>query len=241
LLLIFVSMNSSSIVSPYLIPVSAFGFLKQLKKNNNREWFHAHKDEYDIQFVFIEAFADGLLGELNIHDSIETPSGKKSLQRIYRDTRFSKEKIPYKNHWSGGFKRATKQRRGGYYFHLEPGNTFIGGGFQAPNPQDLKRIREDISADARPLREILASKPFEETFGTLKGEQVKTTPKGFDASDDAIDLLRYKQFLLIKRFTDDEVLSPLFLCKVNEVYRNMRPFFDYMSEVLTSDINGLEL
>lgn len=235
-------MDSSSVLksAPH-IPVSAINFLKLLKENNNREWFQSHKDEYDAQYVFIEAFASGLLSELNMHDLIETPSGKKSLQRIYRDTRFSKEKIPYKNHWSGGFKRATKQRRGGYYFHLEPGNTFIGGGFQAPNPQDLKRIREDISADAEPLRKILANKSFTNTFGTLKGDQVKTTPKGFDANNGAIDLLRYKQFLLIKRFTDEEVLSPLFLNQVIEVYQNMRPFFDYMSEVLTTDINGLEI
>ena len=240
-LLIFVDMNSSSPTTQPLIPVSAFDFLKLLKDNNNREWFHLHKDQYDAQFVFIASFADGLLNELNTHDLIETPSGKKSLQRIYRDTRFSKEKIPYKSHWAGSFRRATTQRRGGYYFHLEPGNTFIGGGFVAPNPQDLKRIRQDISADANALRIILASRSFVSTFGTLEGDQVKTTPKGFDANNEAIDLLRYKQFLLIKKFKDDEVLSPLFLSQVNEAYQNMRPFFDYMSQVLTTDVNGLEL
>lgn len=235
-------MDSLSVVKPTpRVTASALNFLKILKENNNREWFQLHKDEYDAVYAHIEAFASALLGELNLHDLIETPSGKKSLQRIYKDTRFAKEKIPYKNHWAGSFKRATKQRRGGYYFHIEPGNTFVGGGFQAPNPQDLKRIREDISADAGPLRKILESKSFKDTFGLLKGEQVKTTPKGFDANNDAIKLLRYKQFLLIRRFTDEEVLSPTFLNQVNEVYQNMRPFFDYMSEVLTSDVNGLEL
>lgn len=242
LFLIFAIMDSLSVVKPkHHIPASALKFLKLLKENNNREWFHLHKDEYDIEYAFIEAFANGLLVELNMHDLIDTATGKKSLQRIYRDTRFAKEKIPYKNHWAGSFKRATKQRRGGYYFHIEPGNTFIGGGFQAPNPQDLNRIREDISADARPLRKIIGSKSFKDTFETLKGEQVKTTPKGFNANNEAIDLLRYKQFLLIRRFTDEEVLSSSFLNKVNEVYKHMRPFFNYMSEVLTNDGNGLEL
>jgi len=87
-------MDSSSIVkSPSHIPASAFDFLMLIKQNNNREWFHAHKEEYDAQFLFIEHFAESLLAELNTHDLIETPSGKKSLQRIYRDTRFSKEKF----------------------------------------------------------------------------------------------------------------------------------------------------
>lgn len=220
---------------------SSLDFLKLLRENNNREWFNEHKDEFLAQQKLIEIFADGLLTELNIHDSVETPSGKKSLHRIYRDTRFSKEKIPYKTNWSGSFTRATKKRRGGYYFHIEPGNTFIGGGFQAPNAQDLKRIREDISADPAPLRKILSSKPFTETFGTLRGEQLKTTPKGFDASDEAIDLLRFKQFRLVKKFTDEEVLAPSFVKEAGLVFKNMRPFFDYMSEVLTTDINGLDL
>jgi uncharacterized protein (TIGR02453 family) len=221
------------------IPASGLEFLKSLKYNNNREWFSAHKDEFLEQQLFLEAFADGLLAELNVQDSIETPSGKKSLHRIYRDTRFSKDKTPYKTNWSGNFTRASRQRRGGYYFHIEPGNSFIGGGFQQPNAQDLKRIRSDISLDPTPLRNILRSKPFKETFGILRGEQLKTAPKGFNVNDEAIDLLRYKQFLLIKRFTDKEVLSPSFLKDASQVFKNMRPFFDYMSDVLTTDVNGL--
>lgn len=223
------------------IPASGLEFLKLLKENNNRDWFNAHKDEFSRQQAYIESFADGLLMELNIHDVIETPSGKKSLYRIYKDTRFSKEKIPYKSHWSGYFRRATKQRRGGYFFRIESGNTIIAGGFQGPNAEDLKRIREEISADPAPLRKILKSKSFIETFGTLKGEQLKTTPKGFDANDEAIDLLRYKQFLIIRRFTDEEVLSDNFLKEASQTFKNMRPFLNYMTEVLTTDVNGLEI
>ncbi|KGO84958.1 hypothetical protein Q765_18805 [Flavobacterium rivuli WB 3.3-2 = DSM 21788] len=220
------------------IPASSLDFLKQLQQNNNRDWFNSHKEDYLQQLEIIEKFAYGLLAELNIHDVIETPSGKKALQRIYRDTRFSADKTPYKKYWGGGFTRATSQRRGGYYFHLESGNTFVAGGFWAPNAQDLKRVREDINYDAAPLRKILSSKLFTSTFGTLQGEQVKTSPKGFDATHEAIDLLRYKQFLLIKRFTDEEVTSPSFLKEASQAYKNMRPFFDYMSEVLTTNSNG---
>jgi uncharacterized protein (TIGR02453 family) len=181
------------------------------------------------------------LHELNKHDVIETPSGKKSVHRIYRDIRFSKDKTPYKTNWSGNFKRATKYRRGGYYFQLEPGNSFLAGGFWAPNPLDLKRIRDEIVFDDKPLRKILKSKAFMSTFGALHGEQVKTAPKGYEAGHEAIDLLRYKQFLLIRKFSDKEVLSDQFLQQASQTFKNMRPFFDYMSEVLTTDTNGLEI
>lgn len=223
------------------VPESSLVFLETLKENNNREWFQANKEIYIIQQEHIENFAGLLLGELNTHDIIETASGKKSLHRIYRDTRFSKDKTPYKINWSGGFTRAGKQRRGGYYFHIEPGNSFIAGGFWAPNAPDLKRVRDDIDFDAVPLRNIINSKVFRSTFGALQGDQVKTSPKGFDSSHEAIDLLRFRQFLLIKRFTDEEVTAPSFLKEANVAFKQMRPFFDYMSEVLSTDTNGRSL
>lgn len=224
-----------------IIPESSFTFLNKLKKNNNRDWFNEHKDQFIEEQSHIEKFADALLIELNSHDVIETPTGKKCLHRIYRDIRFSKEKTPYKTNWSGSFKRAGKQRRGGCYFHLEAGNSFIAGGFWSPNPEDLKRIRDDFAFDDKPIRKILKSKSFVSSFGNLQGEQLKTTPKGFDAENSAIDLLRYKQFLIIRKFTDKEVLDKNFLKEANQTFKNMRPFFDYMSEVLTTDINGIEI
>lgn len=223
------------------IQPSSFSFLNTLKKNNDRDWFQANKETYLKELAVIESFADQLLAELNIHDLIETASGKKSLYRIYRDTRFSTDKTPYKTHWSGSFKRATQYRRGGYYFHIEPGNSLIAGGFWGPATDDLKRIREDIAFDDAPLRKILSDPTFVQTFGELRGEQLKTAPKGFDAEHPAIDLLRYKQFLLVRKFTDQEVLDESFLQQASLTFKNMRPFFDYMSEVLTTDCDGLSL
>nr|WP_121273563.1 DUF2461 domain-containing protein [Pedobacter schmidteae] len=220
------------------IPESALQFLNNLADNNNREWFNAHKATFQEEQLHIENFAEGLLEKLSVHDLIETPSGKKSLYRIYRDTRFSTDKTPYKTHWSGSFKRATALRRGGYYFQIEPGNSFIAGGFWGPVPADLKLIRDDIAFDPQPLRRILNHPVFLSTFKTLRGEQLKTTPKGFDADDEAIDLLRYKQFLLRRNFTDKEVLNIDFLQQADLTFRAMRPFFDYMSAVLSTDANG---
>ncbi|MGK4569048.1 DUF2461 domain-containing protein [Flavobacterium sp. 3HN19-14] len=217
------------------LPTSIFSFLNELKQNNDRDWFNENKARFLVQQDIIINFADKLLAKLNLHDVIETPSGKKSVYRIYRDIRFSHDKTPFKNYWSGSFTRATSQRRGGYYFHLESGNSYIVGGFQAPNTADITRIRKAISFDPSELQEILNHPSFIKTFKKLEGEQLKTTPKGFDANDPAIELLRFKQFRLVRRFSDEEVLSDDFLEKADEALRNMRPFFDYMSEVLYED------
>ncbi len=223
------------------IQASDLEFLKKLSANNNRDWFNGHKDQYLIAHEHLIQFADAVLAEMQKVDNIETISGKKSLHRIYRDVRFSKNKDPYKNNWSGSLKRATDLLRGGYYFHIEADTAFVGGGFWGPNSADLKRIRTDIHANPEDLRAILADKSFVDTFSQLEGEQVKTAPKGYKKDDPAIDLLRYKQYIIAKRFTMKEVLDPSFYLQVADVFQKMRPFFDYMSEVLTTDENGVPL
>lgn len=224
------------------IPKTTIQFLKDLEKNNTREWFNANKERFLREEDKMREFAEALHAEMRKHDLIDPMSGKQILFRIYRDTRFSKDKTPYKNNRSGGFKRSTARLRGGYYFHIQPGNqSFLGGGFWAPNKEDLKRIREEIAFDDKPLRKILSGKRFKDTFGTLQGDQVITAPKGFPRDHPAIDLLRYKQFIVTRKFTDKEVLSDTFLNEANQTFKAMRPFFDYMSEVLTTDSNGRSL
>ena len=213
-------------------------FLKKLKKNNERDWFNANKEEYLDIHENVISFADYIVEEMNKNDNIETANGKKSLYRIYRDTRFSNDKTPYKTHFGGVLKRATKQLRGGYYFHIEEGGAFVGGGFWQPSSDDMKRIRAAIADDPDELRQIITSKAFKSTFGELKGQQVKTAPKGYKKDDPAIDLLRYKQFLISRSFTDKEMLAPDYADKVVATFKAMRPFFDYMSYVLTTDKNG---
>ena len=212
-----------------------FQFLQHIKQNNNREWFNANKPTYQAAYDNFKTFANSLHDLMSLHDEIE----RMRIHRIYRDIRFSKDKTPYKSHLSGGFVRATKWRRGGYYFHIEPGATFVGGGFWGPVSADLKRIRTELAADAEPLRQIIASADFVETFGSLQGDQLKTAPAGYPKDHPNIDLLRYKQFLISRSFTDEEVLSPDFAEKVSATFQHMRPFFDYMSDVLTTDENGV--
>ncbi|MEQ8242804.1 DUF2461 domain-containing protein [Fulvivirga sp.] len=223
------------------IDPSVFKFLNNLRKNNNRDWFGENKDKYISAHEAVISFADDLLAEMKKHDDLETISGKKSLFRIYRDVRFSKDKSPYKTHFSGSFKRGTKWLRGGYYFHIEPGNVFIGGGFFSPSKEDLQRIREEIAEDDEPIRQILNDKGFKRHFGGLQGEQLKTAPKGFDKEHPAADLIRYKQFYFISQFSEAEANSKGFAKLMSERFALLRPYFNYMSEVLTTDANGLPI
>lgn len=216
-------------------------FLNDLKKNNNREWFQENKSRYEASHKEMVQFAEKLLELMNKTDVIETASGKKSLFRIYRDVRFSKNKQPYKTNRSGSFRRAGAERRGGYFFSIEPGNSMIGGGFYGPNKEDLQHLRNQIDIDSNPLRTVLEDKAFKSYYGNLLGEQLKTAPRGFDPDHKDIDLLRFKNFYFMHSFTDDEVIANDFIEKVADGLQRIRPFFDVMTDYLTTDLNGESL
>jgi uncharacterized protein (TIGR02453 family) len=218
-----------------------FDFLKALAQNNNRDWFMANKDKYEAALENSIAFAEAVLQGLQSVDEIETVSGKKSLMRIYRDVRFSKDKTPYKNNWGGGFKRAGENRRGGFYFHIQPDNSFVGGGFWNPESADLKRIRQGISLRQNEFEKIVLGKDFKAVFGELHGEKLKTCPKGFDKEDPALKWLQHKQFIISRKFSDKEVMSPDYAKKVTETFAAMLPFFNIMTEFLTTSPDGESL
>ncbi|TDE05423.1 DUF2461 domain-containing protein [Flavobacterium hiemivividum] len=222
----------------FIITDSSITFLKNLEKNNNRDWFTENKTQYTTAQNNIIAFADQLILLMNSHDAIENASGKKSLYRIYNDVRFSKNKLPYKPRFAIGLQRATSLKRGGYYLNIQPENNFLACGFFSPNPDDLKRIRKDIELNHDAWREIFNSKSIKENFTELAGDKVLTSPRGFSKDHEAINLIRHKQFILRHHFTDQEVVDPDFINKVNELFKSVRPFFDYMSLVLTTDLNG---
>ena len=217
-----------------MIQSSIFHFLRQLKENNNREWFASNKKAFQVEEQLAKAFFTAVYTNLEKIDNLD----KMQVFRIYRDVRFSKDKSPYKNHFSVGFTRTKPMLRGGYYLHIEPGGSFVGGGFWEPNAADLHRIRKEFEMDDAEIRTIVANATFKKFFGELKGEELKTAPKGFDKTHPAIDLIRKKQYLLTRSFSDKEVLAPNFQEEVIATFQAMRPFFDYMSEVLSTDLNG---
>nr|WP_294939094.1 DUF2461 domain-containing protein [uncultured Flavobacterium sp.] len=217
-----------------MISKAELDFLSELQQNNNREWFTENKKRFEKHQKAIKTFFQEINDDFGKQDSIE----KMQIHRIYRDIRFSKDKTPYKNNFSVSFDRTKPYLRGGYYLHLQPGASFVGGGFWEPNAEDLNRIRKEFEMDDEEIRAILADKNFIRTFGTLQGEELKTAPKGFDKTHPAIDLIRKKQFLVSRPFTDKEVTDPNFKTQVLTTFQAMRPFFDYMSEVLGTNLNG---
>ncbi len=224
-----------------IIEKSTLNFLKTLSKNNNRDWFNKNKDRYLTAHENIIVFADALLLEMRKHDHIETVSGKDSLMRIYRDTRFSKDKTPYKTYFGGSFKRATKILRGGYYFQIDPAVTLAAGGFFSPDPKDLLHIRKDIALNYGDWKKMLSDKNLTKSFNGLHGEKIATSPKSFSKDHPAIELLKHKQFYFERTFSDLEVLDKSFLKELNQTFKNLRNYFNYMSELLCSDANGESL
>lgn len=212
---------------------SVFEFLSALQQNNNREWFNENKEAYESVKDQAYSFFDSVANELSKIDEFS----KFKMYRIYRDVRFSADKSPYKNHFGAIFPRLQPYNRGSFYVHLEPDNTFIGGGFWNPNKEDLLRIRKGIEIEDD-LEIILNEPKLKKDFGGLFGESVKTAPKGFDKEHPRIDLIRCKQFLLKRDFSSELVFQPEFKDQVIDGYQTMRPFFLYMTDVLTTDANG---
>lgn len=215
---------------------NVYTFLDQLKKNNNREWFHAHKEDFETVKAKVRRIFDAVYDELNLMEHLEPLK----VYRINRDIRFSLDKTPYKTHFSAFVGRKKPFHRGGFYLHIEPGNCFIGGGFWGPESSDLLRIRKAIDASDE-LERILNEKALTDNFNPLYGSELKTAPKGFSKEHERVHLLRKKQFLLVKPFSDEEVFQPEFPSQVAQAFQQLLPFYHYMTEVLTTDENGESL
>lgn len=221
-----------------IISKNTLDFLDKLKENNTREWFTEHKKEFKENESNFKSFVAGLKSKMEEHDEIE----KSKVFRIYRDVRFSKDKTPYKSHFAASFARAGAKLRGGYYLHIKPGNeSFLAAGFWEPNKEDLFRIRKELETDASEFRKIISDKKFKNTWGDIVGDELKTAPKGFDKEHKNIDLIRKKQYIFVKKLSDKEVLSKDFQVAVSESFKDIRPYFNLMSDILTTNLNGESL
>lgn len=222
-----------------IIPKSTLSFLAELEAHNEKPWFEANKSRYQTAHGNMVDFADALLERMRVHDKLSTPSGAKSLMRIYTDQRFHKDKPPYAPRFGGRLARVKPALRGGYFYRIQPGDrSHVTCGFMGPEPDDLRLIRQDIAYDHATWRKILRGKNLRTHFGELFGEELATVPRGYAKDHPAADLLRKKQFLLRRTFTDKQVMAPGFLDEVVSTYRAVRPWFDHMTAVLTSDGNG---
>lgn len=220
-----------------MIDSKVFKFLNDIKTNNNREWFNTNKQIYKRSLEQIQNFTIDLVELMNSHDKIENYK----IFRIYRDIRFSKNKTPYKNNFGISLVREKPYLRGGYYLHIKPSDSFSAIGFWKPEKRDLLRIRKEIELDGKEFSDVTSSKLITRKWGDLIGDSLKTCPRGFSNNHKYISLLRRKSFLFKKNYTDQEVISKDFINKLNQDFLVTRMFLDYMSNILTTDLNGISL
>lgn len=218
-----------------MIDSRVFKFLKDINSNNNREWFNTNKQTYKRSLEQIQNFTIDLVELMNLNDKIENYK----IFRIYRDIRFSKNKTPYKNNFGISLVREKPQLRGGYYLHIKPSDSFSAVGFWKPEKSDLFRIRKEIELDGKEFADVISSKLITRRWGNLIGDSLKTCPRGFSKNHEYISILRKKSFLFKKNYTDQEVISKDFIDKLNQDFLLTRIFLDYMSNILTTDLNGI--
>lgn len=218
-----------------MISKKTFHFLKELRENNHREWFTANKPRYEEARQDFEKFITSLILQIARFDPpIGELVAKKSIFRIYRDTRFSKDKSPYKTNL-GAHLVAYDQKvhdRAGYYIHLEPGNNFLAGGAYLPPAPWLKAIRQAIDERGKEFTKILNNAAFKKYFGELEGEQLKTAPRDYPADHPYAEILKYKSFLAAHKVSDKDAMSENFLNHSVQVFKALKPFDDFLNRSL---------
>jgi len=213
----------------------ALKFLRALKRNNRREWFNAHRDDYEAHirqpmFEIIERL--GADFRQFAPELVANP--KASMYRIHRDTRFSENKAPYKTHVAAIFpwRGLPKHEGAGLYFHVSPDEVWVGGGMYAPQTPQLLAVREHIAANLRRLRAIVESPAFRRTVGELDGERLQRVPRGFSKDHEAAEYLKFRQFLAGCEFPASFATSPKFHGGVLSVFRRVAPFCRFLNEPL---------
>ncbi len=213
-------------------------FLRALKRNNRREWFNAHRDDYEAH---VRAPMTAIVEQLAIDFRELAPelvaSPKQSMYRIYRDTRFSENKAPYKTHVAAVFppRGLPKHEGAGVYFHVSPDAVWIGGGMYAPQTPQLHAVREHIAANHRRLRSIIESSGFRRQIGKLEGERLQRVPRGFPKDHDAAELLKYRQFLAGRELPASVATSPKFYGTLLTVFRQVVPLTRFLNEPLLAE------
>jgi uncharacterized protein (TIGR02453 family) len=220
-----------------MIHRETFDFLKELIENNNREWFQANKDRYEAARENVVKFAAGMLKEMHrIDPSIDDAlDAKKCVMRIYRDIRFSKNKTPYKNNFGVSIPtNGLKPGRAEYYLQISPGNSFIAGGYWMPEKDHLKAIRQEIDYNAGELKKIIDEPEFVRMFDDFrKQEQLKTVPKGYDADNENIGLLKLTSFVAFHKMKDEELMRKDALSEVAVVCSRIYPLNVFINNALS--------
>jgi uncharacterized protein (TIGR02453 family) len=209
-------------------------FLTQLKKNNNKPWFDAHRAQYEAARIDFSNFLQLVIDALQKSDTTLTGiTSRECLFRINRDIRFSKDKTPYKSNFGASIKRGgRKSGFAGYYFHCEPGHSFIGGGLWMPDAVQLKNVRQEIDYNWEEFQEILKEKNFKKVYGDIyKGADVSlsTMPKGYEKDNPAAGYLKLKSFIAETKITDEELTKASLHKKTVAAFKALQPLLNFIN------------
>ena len=209
---------------------STLHFLRNLEKNNNREWFNENKTLYQEAQQDVISFVEKLMEEMaDFDEEIGKLEAKKSVFRIYRDTRFSKDKTPYKTNFGAGLGMGKGNKISGYYLHIEPGKSFLAGGVYKPEPSVLKTIRQEISAFGDEFKAILEQDEFRNYFRGLSVEdKLKKVPQGFEKDDKMAEYLKLKHFIVTHPISDEQLLSENAVKEFTKIFKAMKPLNDFL-------------
>ena len=209
---------------------STLQFLRNLEKNNNREWFNENKTLYQEAQQDVISFVEKLMEEMaDFDEEIGKLEAKKSVFRIYRDTRFSKDKTPYKTNFGAGLGMGKGNKISGYYLHIEPGKSFLAGGVYNPEPSVLKTIRQEISAFGDEFKAILEQDEFRNYFRGLSVEdKLKKVPQGFEKDDKMAEYLKLKHFIVTHPVSDEQLLSENAVKEFTKIFKAMKPLNDFL-------------
>ena len=209
-----------------------FKFLKELRENNDREWFKANKDRYDaLNKEYVEVVEKLIAGISTFDPEIAGLDAKSCVYRIYRDVRFSNDKTPYKTHF-GAYMTGCGGRTspyGGYYLHIEPGNALVSGGVWCPSPAMLKKLRQDIYNNMEEFTGILENKEFKDIYGELEGEVLKRMPDGFPKDYEYDYILKHKSFIVSSNKPEKFFYSKDWVDEVVENFRILYPFNKFLN------------
>ena len=211
-------------------------FLKDIAKNNDRDWFEKNKPRYLQAKEAFEDFLESVHKELlKFDESLAGLNPRKLGFRIYRDVRFSKDKLPYKVNMGAGFSPGGKMlQEPGYYIHIEPGKSFVAGGLYMPDSGNLAKVRQEVDYNTKGFLKILNDKKFKKYFKELDDfDKVKTSPKGYPKDHPSIELLKHKSYIVSHYFTDTQVKDKKFVKMVAEACKVVKPLNDFLSEAIS--------
>jgi uncharacterized protein (TIGR02453 family) len=210
-----------------LISKDTFHFLNQIALNNNKPWFEKNRPLYDKARAEYLAFVTKLVEGIRKIEVITEKEPAKYVQRIYRDIRFSKDKTPYKKFFSSLIERGPETRNCPLFILIQPGRSMMGGGVWDPPAETLKKIRQEIDYNSAGLKKIINSKDFLKHFGKISGTKLARPPKGYEADNPNIDLLKFKQLYVQRNLEDGLVLSKQLIPEILKSYKVAQPFFNF--------------